>query len=208
MKKIISLVALLVFFCQAQAAEAKRNASLLLSVGHTWPVNGQMDAVTGGKASFNLSGEYEIAGFGPQSYFSILLGLKFGKLPFNGERIYYAVAPSGLKVITSDWDWTVLTPYTKVLIDKNKKPLVPYAKFGLGLYHLDIEYDPETYLGEISKSYLGYVFGFGVEYNFGRFAFVAELEDNIAPRTNLKLLDHEVRNSHFLNPQIGFSFKF
>jgi len=207
MKKIVLLLAcIMLLFSQA---EAKKGISLSFGFGHTWAINGEMDKATGGKGNyFNLSGDYELTSLGSDQYFTFLVGLKFSLPRFYGERITYASDPGGLKTINSDWHWTAFCSYVKVLIDKNKKPLVPYAKFGLGLYHLSIDYNPATYLGTISESYFGYMIGFGAEYNIGRFAFFAELEDNIIPHTNLSLIDHKVRNCIFLNPQLGISYRF
>lgn len=207
MKKVILLFTCLMFlFSQA---EAKKGITVSLGLGHTWAINSQMDAATGGKSNLaNLGIDYEFASLGTNQYFTFLAGLKFSLPRFDGERIIYAIDPGGLKTITSDWRLTTLTPYTKVLIDKNNKPLVPYVKLGVGLYHLSIKYNPVTYLGNISKNYLGYVIGFGAEYNIGRFAFTAELEDNIVPSTNLNLMERKVGSGNFLNPQLGICFRF
>ncbi|MCJ7459794.1 MAG: outer membrane beta-barrel protein [candidate division Zixibacteria bacterium] len=205
MKKIVLLLAcLMLLFSQA---EAKKGINLSLGLGHTWAI-GEMDKATRGKNNFNLSGDYEFASAGANQYFAFLVGLKFSLPRFDGEGIYYAVDPGGPKTITSDWRWVALTPYFKILIDKNDKPLVPYFKFGVGLYHLSIKYNPTTYLGDISKNYLGYVVGFGVEYNIGRLAFTGELEGNFVPHTNLELLTHKVRNCNFINPMAGMTFRF
>jgi opacity protein-like surface antigen len=205
-KSILFLICLLSLFCQA---EAKKGITLSLGLGHTWAINREMEAATGGKSSLvNLSIDYEFASLGTNQYLTFLAGLKFGLPRFDGERITYASDPYGLQTITSDWHWITLTPYVKVLINKNDKPLVPYAKAGVGWNHLSIKYDPATYLGDISKSCFGYIVGFGLEYSIGHFALMVELEDNIIPNTNLKLLDHQVKDSNFLNPQIGFSYMF
>jgi len=196
----------LLLFCQA---EAKKGISLSLGLGHAWASNEEMDAATGGKISFfNLSGDYEFASAGPNQYFTFLVGLKFSLLPFNGERITYTIDPGGLQNITSDWRWTRLTPYAKLLFNKNDKPPVPYFKFGIGLYHLSIKYNPKTYLGDISENYFGCTAGFGVEYNIGRFALTGELEYNIVPHTNLELIAHKVNNCNFLVPQLGITYRF
>lgn len=204
-KYFLCLICLLLLFCQA---EAKKGINLSLGLGHAWAINGEMDAATGGKSNFNLSGDYEFASVGSNQYFTFLIGLKLSLPRFDGERISYASDPGGLQTITSDWHWTTLTPYAKVLFNKNDKPLVPYCKVGFGLYHLSIKYNPSTYLGNISKSYFGCTAGFGVEYNIGRLALTGELEGNFVPNTNLKLMAHKVKSCYFLNPIVGITYRF
>lgn len=205
MKKIVLLLAcLMLLFSQAQA---KKGPNISLGLGNPWAI-GEMDKVTGGEPSFNFSVDYELFSLGNQQDFTLLGGLKFSWPRFDGEGILYASDPGGLKTITSDWHWTTLTAYAKVLFEKNDKPLVPYFKAGFGLYHLSIKYDPSTCLGNISESYFGYTAGFGVEYNIGNFALTGELEDNIVPNTNLRLLTHEVNNCNYLVPQLGITYRF